>query len=233
VLEAGSAAGDAPPDADASPPAGAGVTLQVAVGAPGARGEHERALAHGVEPGANDEGAALAQEAEEGELSGFAGGLRGSFGRAFERDVSEIWFGRLEVEGFGAGRFEGAGPAAGVLMGGEYWRGDDAAGGGMPVSFWFGYRSPVLFSSLGFGLEMFIYDEVAGDGGFGLYAPFATACVGVEIAGFRLLGDFRATHRWQWGADDRGQIQVGVTMTQFIESPGRPPPKKHGGTEGR
>jgi len=232
-LHAGAALGDAPSGADAPARARAGVAVQVAVGAHDARGEQERALAHGVEPEATDEDEPVEGAAGPGGLSGVAGGLRGTFGRAFERDVTNAWFGRLELEGFGARRFQGAGPAAGVLIGGEYWKGDDAAGGGLPLSFWFGYRTPGLFSSLGFGLEAFVYDEVAGDGGFGLYAPFASACLGVEIGGFRLLGDFRATHRWQWGADDRGQIQLGVTMSQFLESPGRAPRKTPRGARKR
>lgn len=212
-------------------PVEAHATLEIAVGAPDPRVEQERALAHGVAPDSDDEQVADAPVA--GRRPGYAGGLRGTFGRAFDADSSDGWFGRLELEGFGAKRFEGAGPAGGVLMGAEYWRSDDSAGGGMPATLWFGYRTPGLFSSLGLGVDVFLYDEVRGDGGFGLYAPFVTACLGVELGGFRLLGDVRAIHRWQWGAPDRGQLQVGLTMSQFLESPGRPPEEPSAGRRRR
>lgn len=187
-----------------------------------AENEQQKALAHGEVEAKAGEGEALGVDpdvarAERRPSAG--GGLRGTFGRVFTEHAPDGWYGRLELEAFTAGAFEGHGPVGGVLIGGELWLAPDAGGGGMPMSVWLGYRTPGLFTAFGVGFEAFEIDKVEGDTGFGLYAPFGTATIGMEIAGMRLLADGRALYRWQWGAPDRAQIQVGITMVHFIESP--------------
>jgi hypothetical protein len=203
-------------------PADAGLVL--AVDAPGGPADEQRR--------ALDHGSTEAEDTAPGTLAdrgGDAGGLRVTFGRAFTQNAADGWYGRLEVEGFATYRYEKAGPGFGVLIGGEYWRGEDGAGGGMPATFWVGGRTPVLFGSVGVGFETFIVDRVHDDTGFGLYVPLAEACLGIELSGFRLLADARALYRWQWGADDRAQYQVGISMSQFLERPApRPSTRRRG-----
>lgn len=182
--------------------------------------EQRRALEHGL---VAEEPKAQHEQDTPDDGTGVGGGLRGTFGRGFVERSDDAWFGRLEFEGFGSQRLGAQGFVAGALIGGEYWRSDAGAGGGLPMSFWFGHRTPVLFTSMGLGFEMFIVDEVDDDGGFGIYAPFATANVGIELGGFRLLADARAIYRWQWGADDRAHLQLGIAVSQFLES--RRPPR--------
>ena len=189
--------------------------------------EQEKALAHGEGDAGKDEaGGEIGIDpdvARASRLPSAGGGLRGTFGRVFTEHAPDGWYGRLELEAFGAGAFEGHGPVGGVLIGGELWLAPNAGGGGMPMNVWLGYRTPGLFTALGVGFEAFEVDKVEGDTGFGLYAPFGTATVGIEIAGTRLLADARALYRWQWGAPDRAQIQLGLTMVHFIERPLRKP----------
>lgn len=204
------------------------VELTVAAGAPDA--EQKRALAHGQGDERDDEpGRAEIEEARRTGKSSAGAGLSGTVGRVFTEHAPDGWFGRLELEGVVASRFEGAGAVGGVTLGGELWLAGESGGGGLPVSFWLGYRTPALIGSLGLGALMFEIDEVDGDRGFGIYAPFATAALGVELAGTRLLADARALYRWQWGAPDRAQLQLGLRMVHFIERPTRPAKQRRRG----
>lgn len=200
-------------------PALARAELTVATGAAGT--EQERALAHGQRGEDEQQEWVSPEEARRTGRPSAGGGLSGTVGRVFTERVPDGWFGRLELEGFGAGHFESAGAIGGVTLGGELWLAGDSGGGGMPVSFWLGYRTPGLTGGLGIGFLMFEYDEVDGDGGFGIYAPFGTASLGVELGGTRLLADARALYRWQWGAPDRAQLQLGLRMVHFLEAPAR------------
>lgn len=206
----------------ASPALAAEAKLTVAVGAPEA--EQKRALDHGQDGASDDEEPPPQSLFPEG---GAGGGLRGTFGRVFTEQLDPGWFGRVEMESFATGAYREAGPIIEALIGGEYWTAERGSGGGMPVSFGFGYRTPVVFSSIGFGANFFIVDKVDGDGGFGIYAPFGSLCLGVEIGStFRVLAEGRAIYRWQWGAPDRGQLQAGLTFVQLFESPVKSPPRK-------
>ncbi len=178
--------------------------------------EQKRALAHGQ--GGKDDDSSRESDAT-GPHGGAAGGLRGTFGRVFTEDLQPGWFGRVEFEAFSAGAYKDAGPIGGALIGGEFWTADSASGGGLPMSVFLGFRSPILVSTLGFGANFFIVDSVDDDGGFGIYAPFGAMTFGVELGSFRLLADARAIYRWQWGAPDRGQLQFGLTFSQFFEGP--------------
>ena len=94
----------------------------------------------------------------------------------------------------------GEGPLVGVLVGGEIFRAPGAEGYGLPAGFSFGWHSPHLVVALGLGFNVFIYDDIDDDAGFGLYAPFAAAEVGLELSPvFRLSADARGIYRWQWG----------------------------------
>lgn len=204
------------------------VELTLATGAP--TEEQRRALQHGQEHDVSAPGPAEREEARRTGRPSAGGGLSGTAGGVFTEHAPNGWFGRLELEGFGAGHFEGAGSVGGVTLGGELWVAGDSGGGGLPVSFWLGYRTPALIGGLGVGTLMLVYDEVDGDGGFGVWAPFGTASLGVELGGTRLLADARALYRWQWGAPDRAQLQLGLRLVHFFEEPARARagwPKRH------
>jgi len=200
-----------------SPALAAEAQLTLAAGA--AEDEQKRALEHGQDGAKDDveeDTAALVLGTTHG---GAGGGLRGTFGPALSDGLDPGWFGRVELEAFGSGAFQDAGPVMGVLIGGEFWTAKQGSGGGLPMSFFAGFRTPLVFSSLGFGTDFFIVDKVEGDAGFGIYAPFANLTFGVEVGSFRVLADARAIYRWQWGAPDRGQLQLGLTFVQLFESP--------------
>jgi hypothetical protein len=144
-------------------------------------------------------------------------GVRGTFGRSFTEGVSDGWYGRFELDALVSPAGRGAGPVAGALVGGELWLADDAVGGGLPMSFYFGYRTPTVFSSIGLGLEWFVYDDVHDDGGFGIAAPFAATSLGVDLGPVKLLADARVLYRWQWGAADRAQALVGLSLVHVFE----------------
>ena len=164
-------------------------------------------------------------------LRGWAsGGARGTFGRAFTQGVEDGWFGRFEMEAFSAALGRGAGPLVGADIGGEIWLAGGDVGGGLPMGVWFGYRTPLIFSSIGFGFDLFVYDDVADDAGFGLFAPFGSAALGFDFDVLRLLVDGRVGYRWQWGAPDRAQATVGLSVIHvFDTSESRPPSAPTGG----
>ncbi len=205
---------------------GARASLVVAVDA-SADSEFERAIAHGQEDDEKEDGDDEADVAE-GSAAGGAG-VRGSFGRAFSEGLADSWYGRFEMEAFTAKSRYGAGPLGGAMIGGELWTGPDGGGGGLPMTLFLALRSPTLITSLGGGFQVFIYDRVNDDAGFGLYAPQGVFSLGLDFGGLRVLGEARAIYRWQWGAPDRGQITVGLTVSQIEERllsgrrPQRPP----------
>ena len=187
----------------------AGASLTIAAGNPDdAEGEQQRAIAHGQEPPAKD-------EAPREPATGGAG-LRGTFGRTLTQNAAAGWFGRIELEAFSTPTLDGGGPVGGALIGGEVWTSPDGGGGGLPMSFFLGFRSPLVISTLGFGVDLFVVDRVKDDGGFGIYAPFGAATLGLDFGSFRILADARAIERWQWGAPDRPQLQLGFTLSQIL-----------------
>jgi len=205
----------------------AGVRAEIAVGAalPPDQ-EQARALAHGQGESEPDWIPVDPDEARRTGRPSAGGGLSGSVGRVFTESVPDGWYGRLEFVGLVQGHYESSGAIGGVGMGAELWLADHAGGGGLPLSSWLGYRTPALLATLGVGVLMFEIDEVDGDRGFGIYAPFAQAQLGFEIGETRLVADARTVYRWQWGAPDRAQLQLGVSMVQFIERPVKARPRK-------
>ncbi|MEZ4221647.1 MAG: hypothetical protein R3B13_12020 [Polyangiaceae bacterium] len=186
-----------------------------------AEAEQRRAISHGMD----DKRGPRFGERKLGPLgvdaSGGAAvgsGVRGSFGRVFTQGLDPGWYGRLELSAFTAASLHASGPVGGALIGGEFWTAPDAAGGGLPMSFYFGLRSPAVISTLGGGFELFIVDDVKDDTGFGLYAPFGAFALGIEAGGVRILAEGRAQFRWQWGADDRTQLSVGLSIAHVFEN---------------
>ena len=150
-------------------------------------------------------------------------GLRITPGWTHTEDVAHGFFGRIEFEAFSMKRDTGFGPTSGMLCGFEAWGGRDGGGGGLPCSGFGGYRtSGGLFASLGAGLNLAIYDKILDDGGFGIFAPLGTAALGIDGAGYRVLADFRAQYRWEWGAEDRYQLLVGLSLSFNDEDAPRP-----------
>ncbi len=176
------------------------------------------ALAHGMEEQADDSDEPLP-------TGGQGAGVRGGAGAVFAKGLETGWYGRLEMEAFSTGALEGAGPVGGALVGGEFWSSPDGSGGGLPMGFFLGVRSPALFTSLGGGFQLFIVDTVKDDGGFGVYAPYGAFALGFEVPGVLRVGaEARAIYRWQWGAPDYAQVQTGISLTILQEqrAPRRP-----------
>jgi len=145
-------------------------------------------------------------------------GVRGTFGRAFTEDTADGWFGRFELDAFGGASQDNAGGVFGATVGGELWLAENAGGGSLPMGLYFGYRTPLVFSSIGAGFHVFVYDRVDDDGGFGLYAPFGSVALGLDFGPVRVLAEGRATYRWQWGAPDRAQATVGLSLVYALAS---------------
>lgn len=144
-------------------------------------------------------------------------GPRLTFGRALTQDLEDGFFGRFETEYFEVTDIY----IRGMLLGLEGWGSPDGGGGAIPISAYWGIRaplyqspkSPALFLSLGLGFDCVLFDYVRHDGGFGLFAPFATGVAGFEIfPGGRILVDARAAYRWQWDAADRYQFRLGISL---------------------
>ncbi|MCC6557347.1 MAG: hypothetical protein IT372_30725 [Polyangiaceae bacterium] len=138
--------------------------------------------------------------------------MRLTAGRAFTEDVDDGWYGRVETEHLWAGSRGRPSGIGGVTLGLEGWGSAQGGGGGVPFNFWGGFHSPVVTSAVGLGWEWAHYDEVRGDGGFGILAPMAVATIGLDFASVRVLADGRAQYRWNWGAEDRWQITVGISI---------------------
>jgi hypothetical protein len=198
-----------PSRAAAQTQAAAGAELTLATGAPAPDDDEQvRALRHGT---------SAEPQKRVPSKSGVGGGFRGTFGPVFTEGLDYGWFGRIEAEGFGSGRYKGAGPIGGGLVGGELWFAKGGGGGGLPLSLYLGYRTPGVFFSLGFGADWILIDRVNDDTGFGIFAPFGTASLGFEVAGMRILVDARPIYRWQWGAPDRAQLAIGIAVSELVE----------------
>lgn len=193
----------------------ADASLQLAVGS--SDPELERAMDHGQDDEEPDGEADTEGEAEDAKTAAGAG-FRGSFGRAFTEGIDPAWYGRLEMEAFSAASRYGAGPLGGAMIGGEVWTGTDGGGGGLPMTLYLALRSPALTTLLGGGFQLFVYDDVKDDAGFGIYAPQGVFAVGFDFGGLRILAEGRAVYRWQWGATDRGQVTIGLTVSQVEEN---------------
>jgi hypothetical protein len=146
-------------------------------------------------------------------------GPRLTFGRTFTQGLNQGFYGRFETEYFEVKKAS----IVGALLGLEGWgtAGATAGGGAIPISIFAGARggpftgpkAPLLFLTLGLGVDLVVYDRVGTSDGFGLFSPFGVATAGIEIApGVRLLADSRAIYRWHWTSRSEGQIQLGLTL---------------------
>ncbi len=128
-------------------------------------------------------------------------GPRVTFGRTFTQGLNQGFYGRFETEYFEIRNAS----IVGFLLGLEGWgtEGATAGGGVIPISIFAGARggpfkgpkAPLLFFSLGLGVDLVVYDRIGTSDGFGLFSPFGVATAGVEVVpGIRLLADSRATY---------------------------------------
>lgn len=140
-------------------------------------------------------------------------GLRLGGGLAFTRDVEDGWYGRLEWVIYDQYR-PGSGGSF-LTLGAEGWGAEEAAGGSVPYSINFGLESGVFFASFGLVFDLFLYDKVYEEGGWGLFAPGAAAGLGLTFDGFRIAAEARGKYRWQFQAPDRTQALTGL----FVEVP--------------
>jgi hypothetical protein len=96
----------------------------------------------------------------------------------------------------------------GFSIGMEYWRTKPGTwGSSLPFQVIAGLRTyPIPFRfQLGAGLNVLMLDRWDGDTGFGLYAPLASASVGLDFQKVAVLAETRVTRRWLIGADDHTQ----------------------------
>lgn len=146
-------------------------------------------------------------------------GPRITFGRTFTQGLNQGFYGRFETEYFEVKKAA----IVGVLLGLEGWgtEGATAGGGAIPISIFAGARggpfqgpkAPLLFCSLGLGVDLVVYDRIGTSDGFGLFSPFGVVTAGVEVVpGVRLLADSRAIYRWHWTSRSEGQFQLGLTL---------------------
>jgi len=150
--------------------------------------------------------------------AGLGAGL--AFGWAGQRNGPSGWSARLEYELFPfidsgkLGGLFGAQPAF------EVWRsGEDNWGFSLPVAIVGGIRVFPLRAVVGGGVDAILVDQVNDDTGVGLYAPFAVAKLGVDVAGFQIGADARIGYHWQFGADDHARWQFGIYIAKTMFTP--------------
>ena len=141
------------------------------------------------------------------------GGLGGTLtgGLVGRSETPAGWVARIEYELFPVLAPTGTtGAILGFHAGWEFWRAKPDWGLAMPVAIVLGVRAEPVRATAGVGVDMFLVDVVDDDTGFGLYAPFASARVGADVLGIQLGADARIVRRWQIGAPDHTQWQLGA-----------------------
>jgi hypothetical protein len=153
-------------------------------------------------------------------------GLGGTFtvGLAGMSGAPTGWLVRLDYEAFPVlAPHDVTGPIFGFLVGWEVWRAQPDWGLSLPVGIVLGVRAQPVRATFGFGVDALIVDVVDDDTGVGFYAPFACARVGLDVLGFQLGADARVARRWQIGAPDHTQWQIGAFIGRTWESKDRRP----------
>ncbi len=143
------------------------------------------------------------------------------FGAAGQKDGPSGWSARLDYEVFPFFAPEKNGGFFGFMPGFEYWRsGENNWGFSVPFGIAGGVRLFPVRATVGFGFDAMLVDQVDDDTGFGIWAPFGLAKLGVDIHGFQIGADARIGYRWQWGADDHTRWQLGlyVGFTQYLRN---------------
>ncbi len=154
--------------------------------------------------------------------SGLGGAL--TIGRAGMEGTPTGWLARFDYELFPVLAPRGvAGPIFGFHIGWEVWRAAPDWGLALPIAIVLGVRAQPVRATVGIGVEGFLVDVVDDDTGFGLYAPFACARVGGDVLGLQLGADARVVRRWQFGAPDHTQWQLGAFVGMTWESKDRRP----------
>lgn len=137
-------------------------------------------------------------------------GFDATLGWAGQRNGPSGWSARVEYELLPVFATDNGG-LFGILAGFEVWRsGEDNWGGSLPFGVAGGIRLFPLRATFGVGFDAALVDQVADDTGFGLWAPFALAKLGLDVFGMQLGADARIGYRWQIGADDHARWQLGI-----------------------
>ena len=147
------------------------------------------------------------------------------FGFAGQKAGPSGWSARLDYEVFPFFTPGKIGGFFGFMPGFEVWRsGEDNWGFSVPFGIGGGVRLFPLRATVGAGLDAMLVDQVDDDTGFGLWAPFALAKLGVDVGGFQIGADARVGYRWQFGAEDHTRWQLGVYVgfTQYFRRSSRP-----------
>jgi hypothetical protein len=108
----------------------------------------------------------------------------------------------------------------GISLGMEYWRTKPGTwGSALPVQVIGGLRTyPVPFRfQIGLGVNAILLDRWDGDTGFGLYAPLASASIGLDFQKVAIMADARVTRRWLIGADDHTQWTTTLSVIFNME----------------
>jgi hypothetical protein len=135
-------------------------------------------------------------------------GLAG--GRVFSRGLSDGFYGRLSTDFlFRAGDEVVAGVDFLALEG---WGTREGGGGSLPFSLQIGSKQGPLVFLVGVGWYWVLLDHVRDETGLGFLAPQGSAKLGLDLGFLRVFAEGRAAYRWQIGADDRGQLQVGALV---------------------
>jgi len=138
-------------------------------------------------------------------------GIDIAFGWAGQRNGPSGWSARLDYEVLPFFDPSERGGLFGFQPGFEVWRsGEDNWGFSLPVGVVGGVRIFPMRLTLGVGLDAIVIDQVDDDTGFGLYAPFALAKLGVDVFGAQVGADARIGYRWQFGAEDHTRWQLGI-----------------------
>lgn len=167
-------------------------------------------------------GGTAARRPERHPPAGLGGTL--TIGRAGMSGTPTGWLVRLDYELFPVlAPRDTAGPILGFHVGWEVWRAKPDWGLSLPMAVVLGVRAQPVRATLGVGLDMLLVDVVNDDTGVGLYAPFACARVGGDVLGIQIGADARITRRWQFGAPDHTQWQLGVLAGWTWESKHRGP----------
>lgn len=149
--------------------------------------------------------------------AGIGGGV--SLGLVRARGLDDGWFGRIELEALPVlGRRGQVGGLFGFLSGLDTWHAGADWGVGLPLALTMGVRAPGVRAGLLMGFEAFFVDRVADDTGVGFYAPLGGLRVSVDVRGFTAGVDARVVRRWQLGADDHTQWQLGVALAYDVET---------------
>jgi hypothetical protein len=152
-------------------------------------------------------------------------GMRAAAGRAYVFGVSrhEGYIGRIEADLFEVKRVAGCPwkPVGGVALGLEAWYDRGDWGVGMPFVAYLGYRlnleatgGVALTGMIGAGFSGFTVDEMRDRLGLGVVfaAPRATADLGIDLLGFKILAEATAQYRWRWNLVDAGILSYGLAL---------------------